>query len=91
MANKTADINAYMREYRVKNKEKLAEKIVCEVCNITYTITNLGHHRKSERHKYFLEWNKKQQEEENRYALLQKEYCELREEYNKLRETLEQN
>lgn len=76
MTNKTIDMNAYMREYRIKNKEKYAEKILCEICGGSYTITNSSHHKHSDKHQFILLINK---------------YNELQDKYNKLCKKLKQN
>ena len=37
-------------EYRIKLREKNAEKIICEICGVYYTFGNRGRHFKSKKH-----------------------------------------
>lgn len=40
----------YMKEYRIKNKDKLREYIKCEVCDSYYKRENKTHHLKTKKH-----------------------------------------
>lgn len=55
---KTANMSEYNKEYYQKNKEKLKEKKICEICGKTYALWNASHHFKSKFH-IFAEQNKK--------------------------------
>lgn len=58
MKNKTADIAEYNKKYYQKNKEKLQEKVVCQICGKTYAKWNTTHHFKSKQHIYIEQMKK---------------------------------
>jgi uncharacterized protein YnzC (UPF0291/DUF896 family) len=42
----------YMKEYRIINKHKWAEKKVCSECGNEYTSSNISNHNKSKKHQF---------------------------------------
>lgn len=40
----------YDKDYRLKNKDKLNERIYCNICDCTHTRINKSHHFKSKKH-----------------------------------------
>lgn len=53
---KTTDMKAYMSDYmktyRENNKDKLYDKIRCEICGGIYMKTNKSHHFKTKTHQF---------------------------------------
>jgi hypothetical protein len=50
---KTHDIKEYKKKYWEENKEKLNEKITCEICGAKLLKRNIKEHNNSTKHKYF--------------------------------------
>jgi len=48
----------YVNKFITKNKDKLKEKIICNICLSTYTYFNKYTHQKTKRHQTFLNKNK---------------------------------
>lgn len=47
---KTENMLEYMKEYREKNAGYWKQKVRCEICNKTMTLSSRSHHKKSTKH-----------------------------------------
>lgn len=45
----------YINTFMIKNKGRISEKIICEVCKGTYTYFNKNKHTKTKRHNLFMD------------------------------------
>ena len=50
--SKSIDKKKYMKDYRIKNKEKWYEKRKCVDCGGSYTVCNHTNHLRSKKHEY---------------------------------------
>ena len=47
---KTENMLEYMKEYREKNAGYWKQKVKCDICNKTMTLSSRSHHKKSTKH-----------------------------------------